>query len=169
VVILTYVLSACGQAEISPEINSEVLSGPTPPAAGPPMAAAPSHSEANEVVRHFPQVKEDSRGSRLASRSGELVLRDGCLQLAAGKDLYLIVWPAAASLGTPTSEIVVVDARNNASVRLGDFIEVVGAAGTKEQISSYPLRSPLPEGCSGEVWLAQRFEGPRLQRDSPND
>jgi hypothetical protein len=105
----------------------------------------------------LPRVANAAREYRQARLEGPLDLRDGCLRVVVGAESYLIVWPAAATLQSLPDAVRIFDRRNGNSVQVGDRVELMGGAIAREQLGPGDLDAPLPEACSGPLWLTASF------------
>ena len=146
---------ACALLACRPGTSGGADEGGRAPAARPSTPnAAPGMS-----TPHFPRVTDPGREYRQARLEGSLALQDGCLRVVVGGESYLVVWPAHAVLDSTVAPgaVRVVDRRNGNAVQAGDRVELMGGVIDRGQIGSGDLDAPLPEACSGPLWLAGSF------------
>ncbi|HEX2095338.1 MAG TPA: hypothetical protein VHG28_23280 [Longimicrobiaceae bacterium] len=105
----------------------------------------------------FPQLAPAAeREYPSALLEGTLLLDGGCLRVRAseGGTSYLVVWPPQAELNASSGTVRVLDSHSRVAAQAGGPIRLGGG----EVDSSVPvlraLRTPLPTGCPGPLWLA---------------
>lgn len=116
-------------------------------------------------VEHLPQMRNPETDTMLTTISGQLVVRNGCLTIARGSQVYVVIWPSAARLeaagDTPGNFLIVPEGLSGpGELRIGLDVNVkLDGGGSERSAALTPLmRDPLPDRCAGPIWRAQEIE-----------
>jgi hypothetical protein len=114
-----------------------------------------------EPVEGFREVME-------AELVGDLILRDGCLQIESLYDnsIHLPLWPPEFTVSLEDDVPIILDGRGEVVGHVGEEIFMGGGEGSVNTIPAC-IREQLPAGCNGKVWVVG--EGVRLNLKFDSD
>ena len=117
------------------------------------------------AIDYLPQMKNPETDIMLTTISGRLIVRNGCLTIARGDRVYVIIWPSAARLESASSGsgnylIVPQGPTQPAELLIGaeSNVTLVGGGGERSAEFTTVLRAPLPAACVGPIWRAQEVK-----------
>lgn len=99
-------------------------------------------------------VARDQVPGYLASMTGLLTTRDGCVVLDNGRTAYVLVWPAGTTFTRDRGTIVMsLDDGTRAPYSLGRNYSLVGGGISHVDGSSAGFEPPGNAACKGQAWV----------------
>lgn len=99
-------------------------------------------------------VARDQVPGYLASMTGRLTTRNGCMVLDNGRSVYVLVWPAGTTFARNRGAIVVPqDDGTRATYNLGRNYTLVGGGISHVDGSSAGFEPPGNAACKGQAWV----------------
>lgn len=90
----------------------------------------------------------------LASMTGLLTFKDGCVVLDSGRSVYVLVWPIGTTFSADRRSILVQqDDGTTASYKVGRSHTLVGGAVSNVDGSSNAYEPPGNSACRGQAWI----------------
>jgi hypothetical protein len=119
---------------------------------------------ANQEVRFFPTLRQESDTIPLVKVQGRLVLVNGCIRVRSLLPTYgllfgsnsLVIWPNGYSTETQGKRIVVLDAGGGVVARVGDVIKGGGGVSHNREGVEASIEQLIPQECRGPytaLWI----------------
>ncbi len=90
------------------------------------------------------QLKAPPLFGLTAAFGGKLVISDGCVSLAEGRETRVLIWPPGYYLNQGEDRVQILDYRGKVVARIGDWVEMGGGEAPPRSEWVCALREPVP-------------------------